>query len=1513
MKKMNGFLLVLAFLLMGFSAGLRAEDTDIYVDNGNNDGVPNILFVMENGANADAAVSGGGCSAYSGTSVAPSLGSKAFGVLQCALVDAINSLPDSGVVNIGLMVSNANNFASDVRSTSDAGYHEICSTGVGGCLVRKLTLMTAANKASLVSFIKSWGSTGGNTASSFNIKVNSAFPGTMMQEGWAYLSGKVGMSGTSYANSILASGCQKNFVIYIGNTDKNPANEGNPSPYNGTNALTSTQVGASAAQLAPITGNIKFNPAVCSATTSVIADNWADEWARFMYQKDGGTAIQLGAQNITTYTIGVNSPACTASTAALYSSMANNGGGKYFSAGNASEVTAALEAVLNEVQAVNSVFSSASLPVSVNAEGSYLNQIYLGMFRPDASGAPRWLGNLKQYQLIKNTSGNLVLGDSAGNAAISSAGTGFISPNAVSFWTKKDPTRAPDDAATGGFYVNDPKGVPVSPFDSPDGEVVEKGGVAQQLRLESLTADFSTTAGGSTNPRRLYTYCPSGSGCNTALTDASNAFSTANSGIAASAFGASSTVRIASIVRTGATALVTTTGNHGLTTGVTVTISNATPIDYNVTQAVTVNSATTFTINGLADYPTTPSAGAYTVSSLSASPVSIVSIVRSATGSGNTETATVTTSAAHGFTVASNILVSGASPTNYNYSGLPGAVPSLTTFTFPVTINPPASATSFTATSSPGAYPARTVSLSKSSNNVIGGNTAAAHGFWVGQSITISGAVVAAYNGTYTIASIPTLASFTVANNGLNNRAASTGSVAPDGTAKPVTLSRVATTTTATATASGAPANFFGTATGATRVVNIAKSIALPANEAAYVQSNVTVTCANLTCTSFTYPITTSPATAASGTMSAALSVTSIPISAGSIIRSTSTGGTATATVSGVTANAFINGQTVSIAASGGAMSGETAYVGNWTIVCPVTTCTSFTFAPVALTPTPTASGSSMQAYSGSTPPDKNTIIRWVRGEDNYGDEKGPGGTVTVRPSIHGDVLHSRPLVINYGDSRGIVVFYGSNAGVYHAVNGNQTAALGTVPAGDELWGLVLPEHYGEYNRLRLNSPELKFPSTILASAQPKDYFVDGPTGAYQKLKADGTIDKAYIFLSMRRGGRFIYALDVSTPTAPVVLWKIDSSTTGFSELGQSWSRPRLTLLQGGGASVAATPVLVFGAGYDPADDAEPPATDTMGRGIFVVNAATGALIWSANSSCTTSATCLNVPNMNYAIPSDIAFVDRDLNGKTDKMYFGDLGGNIWRADVSDASTSNWTVTKLAALGCATGTCAAGTTPRKFFFPPSVLTVKAAGSSGSYDLVSLGSGDREHPLKNTAAGSSYNVNDEFFTILDLGTGVGTPATNNVTLANLFNATSTPYDGTLKGFFLTFTTGEKAVNAPLAVNGSIFFATNRPVDRSQSCAANLGEAKAYAVSPFLGTTTTNILPGGGLAPSAVSGLITIQTGSPGSSSSSEEKFCIGCGVSVNSDGTKGTCNSALENCTAATTIPKNLKRTYWYKK
>ncbi len=162
-----------------------------------------------------------------------------------------------------------------------------------------------------------------------------------------------------------------------------------------------------------------------------------------------------------------------------------------------------------------------------------------------------------------------------------------------------------------------------------------------------------------------------------------------------------------------------------------------------------------------------------------------------------------------------------------------------------------------------------------------------------------------------------------------------------------------------------------------------------------------------------------------------------------------------------------------------------------------------------------------------------------------------------MRPSIHGDVLHSRPIAINYGGSRGVVVFYGTNDGVLRAVNGNQTG----YGAGSELWAFVAPEHFSALNRLRENDPEVRFPSTPSANitARPRDYYFDGPIGAYQNT-ATG---KVALFAGMRRGGRSIYAFNVSNPSQPRLMWGIGPGTSGYANIGQTWSMPRVSRVKG--------------------------------------------------------------------------------------------------------------------------------------------------------------------------------------------------------------------------------------------------------------------------------------------------------------------------------------------------------------
>ncbi len=86
--------------------------------------------------------------------------------------------------------------------------------------------------------------------------------------------------------------------------------------------------------------------------------------------------------------------------------IAKEGGGLYQQASNSDEIVVGMTKIFNQVRAANSVFSSASLPVSANTQGTYLNQVYIGMFRPDGNALPRWVGNLKQYQFVYDAATN---------------------------------------------------------------------------------------------------------------------------------------------------------------------------------------------------------------------------------------------------------------------------------------------------------------------------------------------------------------------------------------------------------------------------------------------------------------------------------------------------------------------------------------------------------------------------------------------------------------------------------------------------------------------------------------------------------------------------------------------------------------------------------------------------------------------------------------------------------------------------------------------------------------------------------------------------------------------------------------------------------------------------------------------------------------------------------------------------------------------------------------------------
>ena len=105
------------------------------------------------------------------------------------------------------------------------------------------------------------------------------------------------------------------------------------------------------------------------------------------------------------------------------------------------------------------------------------------------------------------------------------------------------------------------------------------------------------------------------------------------------------------------------------------------------------------------------------------------------------------------------------------------------------------------------------------------------------------------------------------------------------------------------------------------------------------------------------------------------------------------------------------------------------------------------------------------------------------------------------------------------------------------------------------------------------------------------------------------TNDKVYLYVAMRRGGRILYALDVTTPLAPTFLWK--KTQTDIPALGQTWSEPKVAKIKGN-----TNPVIIMGAGYDAAaEDISPQGATTMGNAVLVLDAFTGVVLKQFNTT----------------------------------------------------------------------------------------------------------------------------------------------------------------------------------------------------------------------------------------------------------------------------------------------------------
>ncbi len=459
-----------------------------------------------------------------------------------------------------------------------------------------------------------------------------------------------------------------------------------------------------------------------------------------------------------------------------------------------------------------------------------------------------------------------------------------------------------------------------------------------------------------------------------------------------------------------------------------------------------------------------------------------------------------------------------------------------------------------------------------------------------------------------------------------------------------------------------------------------------------------------------------------------------------------------------------------------------------------------------------------------------------------------------IRDAKIGAPLHSQPVLVTYGGDNAknadLTLFVTTNDGFLHALDASPKNE-GTTEGGKELFAFIPKE-------LLPNLPKLAGKTGSMV------YGLDGSISAWVKESddPDSTIDAddgdhVYIYVGMRRGGNNYYALDVTDRTAPTLKWVIrggPDGTPGFEELGQSWSKPTLASIKVGNDTKK---VLIFGGGYDKAQDDNPlnadAQDDTIGRAIFIVDAKTGERLWWAGPKDSDANWELE-KKMTHSIPSDIRLMDSNRDGHTDRLYVGDMRGQIFRIDLKPTLTDS-TGVLLASLS---GKNEADN--RRFYYPPDVVLTQRRGGT-PYISINIGSGYRAHPLNHltTDGDDAPRVNDRFYSLRDLHVG---PIPTNVTITpmsddsndsndtdkkKLFDATNGLVANsanignlTTAGWYITLGdgSGEKVLAPSITINGEILFTTYTPPEavENSECGPPPGHGRLYRVSLFDATPT-----------------------------------------------------------------------------
>ncbi len=299
--------------------------------------------------------------------------------------------------------------------------------------------------------------------------------------------------------------------------------------------------------------------------------------------------------------------------------------------------------------------------------------------------------------------------------------------------------------------------------------------------------------------------------------------------------------------------------------------------------------------------------------------------------------------------------------------------------------------------------------------------------------------------------------------------------------------------------------------------------------------------------------------------------------------------------------------------------------------------------------------------------------LNYIRGDRT---NEGSGYNFRTRSSRLGDIVHSNPVYVSEPSmswpdaspfpatdttkysywkeldavkNRAAMLYVGANDGMMHGFRSSDGAeTLAYIPA--DVFSTTTNQglHY-------LTDP-----------AYLHRYYVDLPptvTDAYVKVETSGgTAWRTLLLGGQRAGGKSIFAMDITYPSnfsesnaADLVLWEFTES-----DLGYTYSEPTVALMNDGKWAA------IFGNGYNDSGSGE--------AQLFIVyleggldgtwTSGTDYIKISTGSGSTSNRNGLSTP----------AVIDTDGDGVADRVYAGDLYGDLWAFDLSSTNASQWKV-----------------------------------------------------------------------------------------------------------------------------------------------------------------------------------------------------------------------------------------------